>query len=226
MTRSKIISTPWIKIIAVARNNIYIELHCSFLQRAKVISSLFRDRPEPPLKTAVFWTEYIMRHQDGALHLRSAGRDLNFITFNSLDVILTLGLATFACIFLLHIVIRLSYRRLIAGQTRPHSPGRFAKGNPKLKRRWIIFVFCDGLFTKIKYLWSSWIRKSCRFQTEFDSKRTLITNCLVHCLCLSNVRCVSITNVRVRMQLTARKYFWSANLITSCHATKVTNTPQ
>lgn len=48
------------------------------------LSSLHRDRPEPPLSTATFWVEFVMRH-GGARHLRLASRDLNWFQYHSLD---------------------------------------------------------------------------------------------------------------------------------------------
>lgn len=37
------------------------------------LSEQYRDRPMAPLDTAVYWTEYVIRHK-GARHLRSAGK--------------------------------------------------------------------------------------------------------------------------------------------------------
>ena len=44
---------------------------------------------------ATFWTEYVLRHK-GAMHMRSAGRHLNFWQYHSLDVVVALliGLVT------------------------------------------------------------------------------------------------------------------------------------
>lgn len=50
------------------------------------VSQLFRDRPMSPLQTAVYWIEYVIRH-NGAKHLQSGAVYLNFIQQNSLDVI-------------------------------------------------------------------------------------------------------------------------------------------
>ena len=50
------------------------------------LSAVHRDRPIEPLDLAVFWTEFVMRHK-GAEHLRPAAHDLNWIQYNSLDVI-------------------------------------------------------------------------------------------------------------------------------------------
>lgn len=50
------------------------------------LSRLNQDRPVAPLDLAVFWTEFVMRHQ-GAQHLRVAAHDLNWFQYHSLDVI-------------------------------------------------------------------------------------------------------------------------------------------
>nr|AHX56954.1 UDP-glycosyltransferase 212A3 [Strigamia maritima] len=48
-------------------------------------SKVFRDTPEPPVQTAVYWIEYVMKF-NGALHLQSAAGDLNSIQYYLLDV--------------------------------------------------------------------------------------------------------------------------------------------
>ena len=37
--------------------------------------SLLRDQKTSPLETAIYWTEYVLRHQ-GAYHLQTPGRHL------------------------------------------------------------------------------------------------------------------------------------------------------
>ncbi|XP_062313290.1 UDP-glucuronosyltransferase-like isoform X1 [Osmerus eperlanus] len=58
----------------------------SYKERMVKLSAVHRDRPIEPLDLAVFWTEFVMRHK-GAEHLRPAAHDLNWIQYNSLDVI-------------------------------------------------------------------------------------------------------------------------------------------
>lgn len=53
--------------------------------QAKIVSSRYRDQPMAPLKTAIYWVEYVARHR-GAPHLHSAGQDLLFIQYHNLDV--------------------------------------------------------------------------------------------------------------------------------------------
>ncbi|XP_047118122.1 UDP-glycosyltransferase UGT5-like [Schistocerca piceifrons] len=56
-----------------------------YREQAKHLSLLFRDRPRPPLEEAVYWVEYVLRHQ-GARHLRSAALDLTWYQLLLLDV--------------------------------------------------------------------------------------------------------------------------------------------
>uniref|UniRef100_A0A1B0CNS8 Putative udp-glucoronosyl and udp-glucosyl transferase n=1 Tax=Lutzomyia longipalpis TaxID=7200 RepID=A0A1B0CNS8_LUTLO len=51
------------------------------------MSFLFRDRPMSALDTAIYWTEYVIRHK-GANHLKSSLIHLNWFQRNSLDVLL------------------------------------------------------------------------------------------------------------------------------------------
>ncbi|XP_021696236.1 UDP-glucuronosyltransferase 2B1 [Aedes aegypti] len=49
------------------------------------VSAVFRDRPVPALEEAIYWIEYVIRHK-GAPQLRSAGLDLPWVSFASLDI--------------------------------------------------------------------------------------------------------------------------------------------
>jgi glucuronosyltransferase len=60
-----------------------------YAQTVQRLSLLIRDRPMSALDTAVYWTEYVLRHH-GAPHLHYPGADLNFFQYNSIDVILFL----------------------------------------------------------------------------------------------------------------------------------------
>ncbi|XP_067620064.1 UDP-glucosyltransferase 2-like isoform X2 [Eurosta solidaginis] len=55
-----------------------------YTQKIQQISRRYHDRPLKPLDTAIYWTEYVLRHE-GAAHLRVAAQDLNFIQYFSLD---------------------------------------------------------------------------------------------------------------------------------------------
>ncbi|XP_069670538.1 UDP-glucosyltransferase 2-like [Periplaneta americana] len=61
----------------------------SYRTNAKRLSQLFRDRPQSALDTAIYWTEYVIRHR-GAPHLRSAALDLTWYQYLLLDFILSI----------------------------------------------------------------------------------------------------------------------------------------
>ena len=58
----------------------------TYSKTVQKMSKLYRDRPQHPMDTAVYWVEYVIRH-NGADHMRYAAVDLGFIETNSLDVI-------------------------------------------------------------------------------------------------------------------------------------------
>ena len=64
------------------------------------MSVLARDRPLNAQDTAVFWVEYVLRHH-GAPHMHYPGADLNFLQYNSIDVIAFLLVVFYASIELI-----------------------------------------------------------------------------------------------------------------------------
>ncbi|XP_069670380.1 UDP-glucosyltransferase 2-like [Periplaneta americana] len=58
-----------------------------YQKNAKHLSQLFRDRPQAAMDTAIYWTEYVIRHR-GAPHLRSSALDLSWYQYLLLDVTL------------------------------------------------------------------------------------------------------------------------------------------
>ena len=55
-----------------------------YTKAARVLSQRFKDRPQTPKQTAVFWIEYVIRHK-GAAHLRFPA-NLNTIEYHLIDV--------------------------------------------------------------------------------------------------------------------------------------------
>ena len=49
-------------------------------------SAIMNDRPVPPLESALYWIEYVIRHK-GAPHLRSAAQDLAWYQLYLIDVL-------------------------------------------------------------------------------------------------------------------------------------------
>jgi len=52
----------------------------------KKISALSKDKPGTPLDRAVWWAEYVIRH-NGAKHLRSTAIDLPWYQYLLLDIV-------------------------------------------------------------------------------------------------------------------------------------------
>nr|XP_018901567.1 PREDICTED: UDP-glucuronosyltransferase 2C1-like [Bemisia tabaci] len=58
----------------------------SFATKAKELARRVRDRPTPPLETAIFWIEYVARH-GGAHHLKPSSVYMSYHEYLLLDVI-------------------------------------------------------------------------------------------------------------------------------------------
>ncbi|XP_059470209.1 UDP-glycosyltransferase UGT5-like [Neocloeon triangulifer] len=54
-------------------------------EQVKLRQGVYLDQPQTPLERAVFWTEYVLRH-NGAPHLRSAALDLTWYQLGLIDV--------------------------------------------------------------------------------------------------------------------------------------------
>ncbi|XP_063902949.1 UDP-glycosyltransferase UGT5-like [Zophobas morio] len=75
-------------------------------------SKQFKDRPMSALDTAVYWIEYVIRH-NGAPHLRSAGADLPWYQYYLIDVAImimciVIFIAFIACV-LLKLILHILY---------------------------------------------------------------------------------------------------------------------
>lgn len=64
------------------------------------LSQAFKDRPTPPLETAVWWTEYILRHDNSNEYLVPLSIRQSWWKRRQIDVWLTLG----ACLVLVSLV--------------------------------------------------------------------------------------------------------------------------
>ncbi|KAK5643196.1 hypothetical protein RI129_007041 [Pyrocoelia pectoralis] len=83
--------------------------------KAKELGARFKDRPLPPLKTVIYWIEYVIRHK-GASHLKTAAVGMPLYKYLLLDVIAFLLLFMFIFIFVVYYVtksvLRILLRRL------------------------------------------------------------------------------------------------------------------
>ena len=84
-----------------------------YIENARHVARIFRDRPQSALDTAVFWTEYVIRH-GGAPHIRSAAIDLSNIQLLLLDVLAVILGVLLLIVFLIVFMVRRLFR-LISG---------------------------------------------------------------------------------------------------------------
>jgi len=62
-------------------------------------------------ETAVYWVEYVIRHR-GAPHMQYPGVHLNFLQYNSIDVIAFLILAVYVACKLLAFIVKFIFSKL------------------------------------------------------------------------------------------------------------------
>ncbi|XP_042204177.1 UDP-glucosyltransferase 2-like [Homarus americanus] len=76
-----------------------------YQRNVKQVSKLMRDQLQSPLERAVYWTEYVIRHQ-GAPHLKSPAAQISWVEFFMLDVLTFLLLCIIAIYLTLHKILR------------------------------------------------------------------------------------------------------------------------
>ncbi|XP_037817468.1 UDP-glucosyltransferase 2-like [Lucilia sericata] len=82
-----------------------------YTKRVQQLSRRYRDQPQTPLETGIYWIEYVLRH-DGAPHLRNAGMDLNYLQQYNIDVFAILGVVFLVIIIVFVIFVRLLFKCL------------------------------------------------------------------------------------------------------------------
>ncbi|KAL3282885.1 hypothetical protein HHI36_006042 [Cryptolaemus montrouzieri] len=76
-----------------------------YKENAQILSEQFRDRQMPPLETAIYWIEYVIRHK-GAPQLRSQANSLKWYQYLLLDVICILVLLCLVCLICIYATLR------------------------------------------------------------------------------------------------------------------------
>nr|XP_027223434.1 UDP-glucuronosyltransferase 2B14-like [Penaeus vannamei] len=88
-----------------------------YKRNAEEVMSVVRDQPETPRERAVFWTEYVVRHQ-GAPRLRSPAAKLSWVEFLMLDVLLVLHVVVYVAFCVLSRVVRAVKGKLFPGKAK------------------------------------------------------------------------------------------------------------
>ncbi|XP_028144498.1 UDP-glycosyltransferase UGT5-like [Diabrotica virgifera virgifera] len=73
-----------------------------YMENANKRSKIFHDQPMKPMDEAIFWCEYVIRHQ-GAPHLRSEALNLYWYQLYSMDIVAFV----LACLFAIYVVLML-----------------------------------------------------------------------------------------------------------------------
>lgn len=68
-------------------------------KNVKKIANRLLDQPETPMERAMFWIEYVLRH-DGAEFMQTSAQYLNAFEYHNLDVYLTFFSITIALLFI------------------------------------------------------------------------------------------------------------------------------
>jgi len=84
-------------------------IYIRYKENAIKLCKIFHDQPIKPLDKAVYWIEYVIRH-NGAHHLKTAGNKLNWFQFLSIDVILVLIITIFLFFIFSFYVIKCIYK--------------------------------------------------------------------------------------------------------------------
>lgn len=103
----------------------------TYYNNAKKASSLFRDNPIPPLDEAMYWIEYVARH-NGAPHLKSAARNLPWYKYLLLDLLAIV----FAVFFVAAFIVYKLMNALVGGkkeQPKNKSNNKISKSNKNKK---------------------------------------------------------------------------------------------
>lgn len=76
-----------------------------YIKNTNEIASRLLDQPQSPMERAIYWVEYVLRH-DGAHYMQTSAQYLNFIEYHNLDIYATFAIAIFLSIFIPIYVIR------------------------------------------------------------------------------------------------------------------------
>ncbi|KAG5870205.1 hypothetical protein JTB14_030318 [Gonioctena quinquepunctata] len=89
----------------------------TYLQTAKKISSIVRDKPQSPADLATFWVEFVMRH-NGTHLLEPKARQLSLFVSTSTDVFLFLAFVISTFIYVMYRIVSCIWRRLFKQKQR------------------------------------------------------------------------------------------------------------
>jgi hypothetical protein len=81
-----------------------------FKKKLKKLQNILFDKPMTGLASAVWWSEYVIRHQ-GARHLRSPAIEMTYVQYLLIDVALVLILAVCVVLYLSYKLLSLIFKK-------------------------------------------------------------------------------------------------------------------
>lgn len=88
-----------------------------FKENVDRVSAFLRDQPTTPQERAVYWTEYVIRHQ-GAPQLKCPAAQLSWVEFLMLDVMGVLLLALLVLILVIRRIVWAVYCALLGDRAK------------------------------------------------------------------------------------------------------------
>ncbi|CAL4094090.1 unnamed protein product [Meganyctiphanes norvegica] len=82
----------------------------TYRERLQAMSHALQDQKESPKERAMWWIEYAIRHK-GAPHMHYAGKNLNVIQYNMVDVWIFLIVILMSCVSLSYYCLRICCRK-------------------------------------------------------------------------------------------------------------------
>ena len=112
---------------------------CRYKDKMLALRALTKDKPYDSLENAIWWMEFVMRH-NGAPHLRFNGADTAWYQQFDLDVIVFLAITSFLVLCALLAIVgwglKLSYE--------------YYDMNNRIRNQWKQYEFLKAFSTKIK----------------------------------------------------------------------------
>lgn len=71
----------------------------NYKKNVEEIANRLKDQPQTPMEKAIFWIEYVERH-NGAYFMQTSAQYLSFIEYNNLDIYATFAVIVFLVIFI------------------------------------------------------------------------------------------------------------------------------
>lgn len=83
------------------------------------IASRLLDQPQTPMEKAMFYIEYVIRH-DGATFMQTSAAHLSFFEYHNLDVYATLSIIAFLIIFIPVLVLKRTFELFTSSKKPSH----------------------------------------------------------------------------------------------------------